>query len=179
VVLVAASPDSGEVEREVEREVNRLQHSREHVHWIREMLPRDEAVALYSEAAVFCCPSVYEPFGIINLEAMACETPVVGTAVGGIRETVVPEETGLLVELEPRSADDPEPSDAPRLARDLAAAIERLLADERWATALGRRGRQRVVEHYEWQRVAARVLEVYRSVRAPVGAGDGSPGGTR
>ena len=111
VVLVAASPDSPEVEREVERSVTRLQERRERVRWIRTMLPRDEAVALYSEAAVFCCPSVYEPFGIINLEAMACETPVVGTAVGGILETVVHGKTGLLVELTPRSSNDVRPAD--------------------------------------------------------------------
>jgi glycosyltransferase involved in cell wall biosynthesis len=130
------------------------------------MLSREETIALYSEAAVFCCPSVYEPFGIINLEAMACETPVVGTAVGGIRETVVPEETGWLVELDPRAGSDPEPADSTRFAREIAGAIERLVADGPRRAELGRRGRERVIELYGWDRVAARVHEVYREVLA-------------
>jgi glycosyltransferase involved in cell wall biosynthesis len=164
VVLVATSPDSPEVERDVEKAVGKLTERRDGVTWIRAVLPREDAIALYSEAKVFCCPSVYEPFGIINLEAMACETPVVGTAVGGIRETVVPGETGLLVEFEPRDPNDPEPADPERLARDLASAIERLIADEPRRTALGRRGRRRVGERYGWDRIAARVHEVYRAV---------------
>ncbi|HXV76640.1 MAG TPA: glycogen synthase [Candidatus Polarisedimenticolaceae bacterium] len=171
LALVAASPDSNAIEREVEAAVDELRRERDNVSWIRRMLPRDETIALYSEAAVFCCPSVYEPFGIINLEAMACETPVVGTAVGGIRETVVPEQTGLLVGFEPRSADDPEPRDPQRLARELAAAIERAVTDETWRAEAGRRGRRRVVERYGWDRVAARVFDVYR--RAVAGTGGG------
>jgi starch synthase len=164
VVLVSASPDSPEFEREVERAVEDLRGRRGGVTWIRSMLPREEAIALYSEAAVFCCPSVYEPFGIINLEAMACETPVVGTAVGGILETVVPGETGLLVEFEPRGGDDAEPVDPERLARELAEAIESLAGDEPRRTEMGRRGRRRVSEVYGWDNVAERVHRIYRSV---------------
>jgi glycosyltransferase involved in cell wall biosynthesis len=164
LVLVAASPDSPELERELERTVDDLRGRRSGVKWIRQNLPRDKTVALYSEAAVFCCPSVYEPFGIINLEAMACETPVVGTAVGGIREAVVHDETGLLVAFEPRSRDDPEPSDPDRLAEKLAEAIEQLVQDPSRRTRMGQRGRQRVIEHYSWDQVAARVYEVYEGV---------------
>ncbi len=97
--------------------------------WIDRMVPRGDIIPLYTQAALFVCPSVYEPFGIINLEAMACGTPVVASAVGGIREVVVPEETGLLVPFEPRGGTDFEPRDPERFVRDLAASINRLLDD--------------------------------------------------
>jgi glycogen synthase len=164
LVLVAASPDSPELERELERTVDDLRGRRSRVTWIREMLPRETTVALYSEAAVFCCPSVYEPFGIINLEAMACETPVVGTAVGGIREAVVHGETGLLVAFEPRSRDDAEAADPDRLADELARAIEQLVEDPSRAARMGQRGRKRVIERYGWDQVAEMVYEIYESV---------------
>jgi starch synthase len=164
LVLVAASPDSPAFEREIEHDIDRLQRRRAGVTWIREMLPRDKTVALYAEAAVFCCPSVYEPFGIINLEAMACETPVVGTAVGGIRETVEHGETGLLVAFEPRSPDDAEAADPDRLADELARGIEQLVADPSRSERMGRRGRQRVIDRYGWDKVAARVYEIYEGV---------------
>jgi glycogen synthase len=166
VVLCAASPDSEAIEREVEAAFGALRERRPGAIWIREMLPREQAVALFSEAAVFCCPSIYEPFGIINLEAMACETPVVGTAVGGIREVVVPEETGILVDYERAAQVDAEPSDPARLAQDLAAAIARLIADPALRVEMGRRGRTRVLEHYGWDRIAERVAGVYQSVMA-------------
>jgi starch synthase len=114
--------------------------------WIREMLPRDEAIALYSGAAVFCCPSIYEPFGIINLEAMACETPVVASAVGGIREVVVDGETGILVPFVPISADDD------------------LIGDPERARELGRRGRERAQRDFGWETVARRTCEIYREL---------------
>ena len=98
VVLCAGAPDTPEIGREMETRVAEVRAKRPGVVWIREMLPRAEVIQLYNHAAVFCCPSVYEPFGIINLEAMACETAVVASAVGGIPEVVVPEETGLLVD---------------------------------------------------------------------------------
>ncbi|MGD8374908.1 MAG: glycogen synthase [Acidobacteriota bacterium] len=176
VVLVAASPDAPGLEGEVESAVEALRRHRTGVTWLRTMLPRDETIALYSEAAVFCCPSVYEPFGIINLEAMACETPVVGTAVGGIRETVVPEETGLLVDLGPRDETGTEPADPGRLAEDLAAAMSRLIDDPDRRAELGRRGRRRVVETYGWDRIAAQVHEIYRQVKGePAEAGKALP----
>jgi glycosyltransferase involved in cell wall biosynthesis len=121
------------------------------------------AIELYSHAAVFCCPSVYEPFGIINLEAMACGTAVVASAVGGIPEIVVPEETGLLVPF--AAQPDGEPIDPPRYARDLAAALDRLLGDPALRRRMGEAGRARVLRDFTWTAIARRVVELYASLR--------------
>jgi glycosyltransferase involved in cell wall biosynthesis len=131
--------------------------------WIAEMVDRHTAVELYSHAAVFCCPSVYEPFGIINLEAMACEVPVVATAVGGIPEVVRHGDTGLLVELDARG-DSGEPRDAERFARALAAALNQLLGDAAMRRRMGAAGRARVLHEFAWDRVARRVVGVYEDV---------------
>jgi starch synthase len=161
VVLCAASPDTTALEREVETAVESLRERRRVV-WIREMVSHPIAVALYSGAAVFCCPSVYEPFGLINLEAMACETPVVATAVGGIPDVVVDGETGVLIPFDARP--DGEPVDPERLADDLGAALTRVVGDADLARAMGRRGRERAVRRFGWDRMARRVLEVYGAV---------------
>ncbi len=164
IVLCASAPDSPEIEAEVERAVARLRARRDGVVWIREMLPREQAVQLYTHAAVFCCPSVYEPFGLTNLEAMACETAVVATAVGGIRQVVVHGETGLLVEFGPASADDPEPADPDGLADRLAEAMASLLADPARRRRMGARGRVRAAEDFGWASVARRVHALYREI---------------
>jgi glycosyltransferase involved in cell wall biosynthesis len=132
--------------------------------WVREMLPRPEVIQLYNHAAVFCCPSVYEPFGIINLEAMACETAVVASAVGGIPEVVVPEETGLLVDpgLKPGSFD---PADPAGFSSALAAAINRLAREPELRERFGRAGRRRAVEQFSWDAIAQKTVELYRSLR--------------
>jgi len=143
VVLCASAPDTPEIEARLKRAV--AEHP--NVRWIGEMIPVDEVVQLYSHAAVFVCPSVYEPFGLINLEAMACETPVVASAVGGILEVVEDGKTGLLVE--------PGRPDA------LAAAIRGLLEDPARGRAMGRAGRLRVEAQFSWTSVAARTQEVY------------------
>jgi glycogen synthase len=143
LVLCAASPDTPELLTRMERAVE----GREDVVWIYEMLESSETVQLYSHAEVFACPSVYEPFGIINLEAMGCGTAVVASGVGGILEVVVDGETGLLVP----------PSDP----AGLAAAINRLLEDPGEARAMGAAGRRRVEERFSWASVAARTAELY------------------
>src|SRR5512138_2140351 len=127
------------------------------------MLPRKDVIQFYSHATVFCCPSVYEPFGIINLEAMACETAVVASAVGGIKEVVVPGETGLLVDLQlkPGTFD---PLDPGKFARDLADAINTVARDESLRETFGRNGRRRVEEHFSWSAIAQQTLELYRSL---------------
>jgi starch synthase len=163
-VLCAAGAESPELEAEVAEAAEALRRAGRDVIWIREMLPRDEAIALYSGAAVFCCPSIYEPFGIINLEAMACETPVVASAVGGIREVVVDGETGILVPFVPISADDPEPSEPGTFAADLARAIDDLIGDPERARELGRRGRERAQRDFGWETVARRTCEIYREL---------------
>jgi len=136
--------------------------------WIQEMIPRADAIGLYSHAAVFCCPSVYEPFGIINLEAMACETAVVASAVGGIPEVVEDGETGALVPVELRSADG-EPADPARFSADLAAAVNEVLADPERARDMGAAGRRRVLQEFTWSAVADRTVDLYERVAARSG----------
>jgi glycosyltransferase involved in cell wall biosynthesis len=133
--------------------------------WIQEMLPRDQVIQYYSNAAVFCCPSVYEPFGIINLEAMACKTAVVASAVGGIPEVVVPGETGLLVnlELKPGTFD---PVDPAKFSRELAAGINRVALDLSLREEFECNGRRRVEEHFSWTAIARQTLDLYRSLLA-------------
>jgi glycosyltransferase involved in cell wall biosynthesis len=126
------------------------------------MVDKRTAVELYSHAAVFCCPSIYEPFGLINLEAMSCSTAVVASAVGGIREVVVPEETGLLVPFD--AAAGGEPRDPEAYARHLAAALNRLLGDEDLRRRMGEAGRQRAERVFGWAAVARQLVGVYESL---------------
>jgi glycogen synthase len=163
IVLCAGAPDTPEIGREMEAHLAAARARRPGVIWIREMLPRAEVIQLYEHAAVFCCPSVYEPFGIINLEAMACETAVVASRVGGIPEVVVPEETGLLVDLA-LSPGTFEPTDAAAFSAALAAAINRLGGDPELRTRMGRQGRQRVLEHFSWDAIAETTLNLYRTL---------------
>ena len=165
VVLCAGAPDTQEIGDEMAERVAEVAVGRKDVIWIREMLPRADAIQLYSHAAVFCCPSVYEPFGIINLEAMACETAVVASAVGGIPEVVVPGETGLLVELEIRPGTF-DPVDPPRFSADLAAAINAIALDAPLREAMGQAGRRRVEDHFSWAAIAGRTVDLYRSLVA-------------
>lgn len=165
IVLCAGAPDTEEIAAEMERAVAEARAAGDHdVAWIPQMLPREEIIALYAAAAVFVCPSVYEPFGIINLEAMACETAVVGSAVGGIPSIVVDGETGLLVPFEPRGPRDVEPRQPEQFSRDLASAINRLMRDETGRRTMGERGRRRVLDRYSWRAVAERTLAYYRDV---------------
>jgi glycosyltransferase involved in cell wall biosynthesis len=164
VVLCAGQPDTPEIAAEMQQAVEVAQREHSGVIWIQQMLPREAAIQLYSHASVFCCPSIYEPFGIINLEAMACGTPVVASAVGGIPEVVVDGETGVLVPLEQQSESPFEPLDPLKFSRDLAAGVNRLLGDaplrERMATA----GRQRVEAVFAWNAIARQTVELYRDL---------------
>ena len=163
IVLCAGAPDTPEIGREMEARVAEVSARRAGVIWVREMLPRAEVIQFYNHAAIFCCPSVYEPFGIINLEAMACETAVVASAVGGIPEVVVPEETGLLVD--PKiHAGGFEPADPAAFSTDLAAAINRLAADPKLRARFGANGRRRAVEQFSWDAIAQRTVDLYRSL---------------
>ena len=129
--------------------------------WIPKVLPKEEIIALYSQAALFVCPSVYEPFGIINLEAMSCGTPVVASAVGGIMEVVVPEKTGLLVPFAFRDEAEHEPSDPAQFSRDLAEAIDRLLGNPDLLRSMGERSRERVEHFFSWTSVARWTMDFY------------------
>src|SRR4051794_23390897 len=164
IVLCAGAPDTPEIAAEMEQAVATAQAARPGVFWIQEMVPRHEAVELYSHAAVFCCPSVYEPFGIINLEAMACATPVVATATGGILEVVVDGETGLLVPIAQGGDASFEPDDPAGFSHDLASGINRLLADPALRERMGAAGRQRVEQMFSWRAIARRTVDLYESL---------------
>jgi starch synthase len=163
IVLCAGAPDTPEIAREMEEGVAKAAALRPGIVWIRNMMRRPDVIELYTHAAVFCCPSVYEPFGIINLEAMACETAVVASNVGGIPEVVVPGETGLLVDpgLTPGGFD---PADAPAFSLRLAEAINRLARDPALRQRFGQAGRRRVLEHFTWDAIAERTLALYKQV---------------
>jgi glycogen synthase len=163
VVLCAGAPDTPEIGQEMTERIQEVSAARKDVIWIEEMLARPDVIQLYSHAAVFCCPSVYEPFGIINLEAMACETAVVASAVGGIKEVVVPGETGLLIDPHLKEGTF-DPVDPAKFARDLADAINTVALDEPLRTRFGRNGRKRVEEHFSWAAIAEQTLALYRSL---------------
>jgi len=164
VVLCAGQPDTPEIAREMEEGVEAARAHRSGITWIPEMLSRSDVRQIYSHAALFVCPSVYEPFGIINLEAMACERPVVASAVGGIPEVVVDGETGLLVPVDLREDDPMTPVDPARFEADLAAAVNRLMADASLRQLMGRAGRERAVERFSWSAIADQTVELYRSL---------------
>jgi glycosyltransferase involved in cell wall biosynthesis len=166
VVLAAGQPDTPEIGAEMEAGVAEVQAERPNVVWIREMVSREAVRQLYSHAALFVCPSVYEPFGIINLEAMACERPVVASAVGGIPEVVVDGETGLLVPVALRADDPMSPQDPAEFARDLASAVNRLMGDPSLRRRMGEAGRRRAIEHFSWGAIADQTVELYRSLVA-------------
>jgi glycosyltransferase involved in cell wall biosynthesis len=166
VVLCAGAPDTPEIAAEMEEAVAAARAARPGVIWVREMLPREDLIQFFSHAAVFCCPSIYEPFGIINLEAMACGTPVVGSAVGGIPEIVEDGATGILVPLERQPVAPFEPLDPRRFSHDLAGGINRVLADAALRERMAARGRERVEDHFAWGSIARRTVELYREVVA-------------
>jgi starch synthase len=163
LVFAAGAPDEPEVERATRERAERLRRERDVV-WIEEMLPKREVIQLLTHATVFCVPSIYEPLGIVNLEAMACETAVVASAVGGIPEVVVDGETGLLVPVELGAAGDP--VDPNRFASDFAARIDELVADPDRAAAMGKAGRKRAVETFSWGAIADETVALYRSLDA-------------
>ena len=166
LVLCAGAPDTTEILREVEGLMDELRRTRDGVVWVAEMLPRAEVVALLSAATVFACPSVYEPLGIVNLEAMACEAPVVATATGGIPEVVVDGETGWLVPIEQVDDGSGTPVDPDRFVAELASALTEAVSDLDRARAFGRAGRRRAVEHFSWGSIGDQTLAVYQSVLA-------------
>ena len=164
VVLCAGAPDTKAIADEMRSSVQKIQKKRGGVIWIQNMLDTPTKIALYSHAAVFCCPSIYEPFGIINLEAMACETPVVATAVGGIKEVVVPNKTGLLVPLKQKKISPFDPVSPEKFSKDLARGINRLMRDETLRKKMGKAGRKRAVDIFSWDAIAKQYHALYRSL---------------
>ena len=164
IVLCAGAPDTPEIAAEMKAAVAAAQAKHGSVVWIDAMVSNTEKIELYSHAAVFCCPSIYEPFGIINLEAMACETAIVASAVGGIKEVVVEGETGYLVPLEQMTESPFEVIDPAWFARDIAARINTLMADPALRASMAAAGRKRVEDHFGWPAIAKRTAELYESL---------------
>ncbi len=166
IVLCAGAPDTPEIAAEMKAAVKAAKAKRSDVIWIDEMVDKKTVYELYSHAAVFCCPSIYEPFGIINLEAMACETAVVASAVGGIKEVVVDGETGFLVPLEQMKESPFAPLHPEKFSRDLAAKINQLMADPKLREKFGKAGRQRAEEKFSWSAIAEETKALYHALRS-------------
>ena len=162
VVLLAGAADTPEIAVEVNKLVDGLRARRSNVVWVQAMLPKSDVIQILTHATVFVCPSIYEPLGIVNLEAMACETAVVATATGGIPEVVEHGVTGLLVPIEQER--DGTPVQPDRFVADLAAALTELATDPARAAAMGKAGRERVMDQFSWRAVAQRTLQIYAEV---------------
>ncbi len=163
VVLCAGAPDTPEIAAEMRRKVDEVRAHNPNIFWLEKMVTKAETIQFYSNCAVFCCPSVYEPFGIINLEAMACRAPVVASATGGILEVVKDGETGYLVPF----VQDPVtsfPADAEKFARDLAAKIADVLADPAKGRKFGEAGRKRVEDVFSWTAIADQTIDLYQTL---------------
>jgi alpha-maltose-1-phosphate synthase len=165
IVLCAGAPDTPAIADEMKRAVEDARAKRNDIIWIDRMVNKSTIRELYSHAAVFCCPSIYEPFGIINLEAMACEAAVVASAVGGIKEVVVDGETGFLVPLEQMSESPFEPTEPDQFARDLAERINQLMKNPALQEKFGRAGRKRAKEKFSWLAIAQQTQALYEKVR--------------
>ncbi len=164
VVLCAGAPDTPAIGTEMEQAVAEVSRRRGGVYWVRTMLDARSKIQFYSHATLFCCPSIYEPFGIINLEALSCATPVVASHVGGIPEVVVHGETGLLVRLDQQTTAPFEPVDPAAFSRDLAHSLNELLADPPRAKAMGEAGRERVLQRFSWRAIADQTRALYQTL---------------
>jgi starch synthase len=162
VVLCAGAPDTEEIGREMDETIAQAKRETTNpIIWVPQIVPKDDIIVIYTHADVFICPSVYEPFGIINLEAMACETPVVASAVGGIKEVVVHDRTGLLVPFDAGGGSDFEPKDPEQFARDLAVAANSLLDDPDRRAKMAHRARERVEHFFSWTSIARWTADFY------------------
>src|SRR5919198_1786431 len=166
LVLAAGAPDTPEIAAEVTERMERVRAGRGNLIWLQEMLPKSEVIQLLSHATLFVCPSIYEPLGIVNLEAMACEAAVVATRTGGIPEVVDDGVTGLLVPFDPVDDASRAPRDAVRFADDVAARVNELVRDPERARQMGRAGRQRAIEHFSWSAIARRTVALYERLTA-------------
>lgn len=164
IILCAGAPDTADIAKEMEDSVAEVKKTRKNVIWIDKMLDKKEVIQLYSHADVFCCPSIYEPFGIINIEAMACKTAVVASAVGGIKEVVVEGETGLLIPLEQQTSAPFEPVNPDKFSRDLANGINKLISNKEMRESMALKGRKRVEDYFDWTAIAKQVENLYQSL---------------
>tara|TARA_R110002049_G_scaffold289046_2_gene471761 strand:- start:6985 stop:8187 length:1203 start_codon:yes stop_codon:yes gene_type:complete len=164
IILCAGAPDTKEIGKEMQDAVNEVKKTRDNVIWIDKMLEKHQVIELYSHADVFCCPSIYEPFGIINIEAMACKTAVVASAVGGIKEVVVPGETGILIPLEQQKEAPFEPVNPDKFSRDLANGINTLINNNTLRNKMAENSRKRVEDYFDWVAIAKQVEGLYKSL---------------
>lgn len=164
IVLCAGAPDTKEIGEEMVASVDEVKKNRSNIIWIDKMLSKAQVIQLYSHATVFCCPSIYEPFGIINIEAMACETAVVASAVGGIKEVVVHGETGLLVPVDQQKEAPFEPIDPEKFSKDLADGINKLTRNVKLREDMAIKGRRRVENHFDWKAIAKQTKELYQTL---------------
>jgi len=164
IILCAGAPDTDDIAKEMEDSVAEVKKTRENVIWIDKMLEKKEIIQLYSHADVFCCPSIYEPFGIINIEAMACGTAVVASAVGGIKEVVIDGETGILVPVEQQTQAPFEPLDPDKFAKDLADGVNTLIQNKELRETMAIKGRKRVEDYFDWTAIAKQVEDLYKSL---------------
>ncbi|MGY8643296.1 MAG: glycogen synthase [Verrucomicrobiales bacterium] len=165
VVICAGAPDTPEIAAEMKAAIDAVKSDFDgKVVWIEEMLPDDQKINLYSHAAVFCCPSIYEPFGIINLEAMACETSVVASKVGGMKEVILHDETGLLIPLEQQKESPFEATNPEQFSKDLASGVNELMRDPERRERMAKAGRERVIEKFSWAEIAQETLDLYKSL---------------
>jgi glycogen synthase len=164
IVLCAGAPDTKEIAKEMEEAVAEAKKERDNIFWIDKMLDKADVIQLYSKADVFCCPSIYEPFGIINIEAMACETAVVASAVGGIKEVVIPNETGILVPVEQQNEAPFEPVDPDQFSKDLADGINTVISDKALQNKMAKNGRKRVEDYFDWKAIAEQTKSLYQSL---------------
>ncbi|MEW2011650.1 MULTISPECIES: glycogen synthase [Microbacterium] len=174
LILCAGAPDTPEIMAEVQGLVQQLQRTREGVVWIEEFLPRPDLCAILTSATTFVCPSIYEPLGIVNLEAMACGAAVVGTATGGIPEVVIDGVTGRLVEIEQVEDGTGTPVDPEKFVADLAATLTEVVSDPERARAYGRAGRERAASAFSWEAIADETAALYREVVAAAREGSGA-----
>ena len=164
VLLLAGAPDTPEIAAEFDGAFAELNQSRNGVKWVQEMLPRASVRQVLTHSTLFACPSVYEPLGIVNLEAMACEIPVVASAVGGIPEVVVDGDTGLLVPYDPEQAKDPAFVD--NFEATFADKVNELTRDRDRARQMGLAGRQRCIDEFSWEKIAQETVDVYEKAIA-------------
>ncbi|WP_426430243.1 glycogen synthase [Winogradskyella sp. HB-48] len=164
IVLCAGAPDTEEIAKEMEDAVAEASKTRDNIFWIDKMLDKKDVIQLYSHADVFCCPSIYEPFGIINIEAMACQTAVVASAVGGIKEVVVEGETGLLINLEQQNVAPFEPVNPDQFSRDLAEGVNKVINNKELREKMAKNGRHRVEEFFDWKAIAKQTKNIYQSL---------------
>ncbi|MHA7842531.1 MAG: glycogen synthase [Winogradskyella sp.] len=164
IVLCAGAPDTEEIAKEMEDAVANASKTRDNIFWIDKMLDKKDVIQLYSHADVFCCPSIYEPFGIINIEAMACETAVVASAVGGIKEVVVEGVTGLLIQVVQQTEAPFEPVNPDKFSKDLAEGINKVVSDKELREKMAKNGRKRVEEFFDWKAIAKQTKDIYQSL---------------